>query len=398
MKVPKLSPILFLLTALTFQQCSDLESKKNTLFQKMDSSATNITFRNMLSPRINKFSVVDYLYYYNGAGVATGDVNNDGLTDIFFVSNQHENKLYLNKGNFQFEDISGKAGIEGFSGWKTGVTMADVNGDSFLDIYVCAIGDYMGLEGSNELYINNGNGSFTEQSSAYGLDFTGFSTQAAFFDYDHDGDLDMYLLTHGKFISRSYVNVIANLLPAGEAVDFLFRNDGEKFSDVSDETGIRKAGPGYGLGISVADLDNDGWEDIYVTNDFYENDNCFLNNHDGTFREKGKKLFAHHSHFTRGVDIADMNNDGFEDVMTLDMSSQEETIEKTSFQSDPLDAYHAKLALGYHYQFPRNTLQINNARHSFSDLAPMSGVASTDYSWSTLLADYDNDGDWKSVV
>ena len=381
----------FLLMSLLFHYCSSVETSE-PLFEKLTLTSTNIDFENTLASRKGKLSAIDYLYYYNGAGVACGDINNDGLTDIFFVSNEHKNKLYLNEGNFQFKDISEKSGIGGFAEWKTGVTMTDINGDGFLDIYVCAVGDYMGLEGSNELYINNGDLTFSERSAEYGLDFTGFSTQAAFFDYDHDGDLDMYLLTHAKFISRSYTRVIADLLPDQEALDYLFRNEGLIFKDVSEDAGIRKAARGYGLGVSVADLNNDGWEDIYVTNDFYEDDHCFINNQDGTFTEKGKELFGHFSHFSRGCDIADVNNDGYEDLLTVDMHSPDEVVAKTSFQRDPWDTYLYKLSFGYHYQFSRNCLQINNAGHNFSDLAPMAGVTATDCSWSPLIADYDNDG------
>ena len=225
-----------------------------------------------MADQFGGLSVVDYLYYYNGAGVGCGDVNNDGLTDIFFVSNHGKNKLYLNKGNLQFDDISKEAGIEGFSDWKTGVTMADVNADGYLDIYVCAVGDYKGLEGSNELYINNGDNTFSERSADYGLDYTGFSSQSAFFDYDRDGDLDMYLVTHARVTARSFNRVIAENLRRMKPEIILFRNDDGKFTDVSESAGIRNAQRGYGLGISIADFNNDGWDDIYVTNDFYEGD------------------------------------------------------------------------------------------------------------------------------
>lgn len=373
-----------------FASCK--EKKAPTLFESLDSLSTGITFVNRLDPITNKLSIVDYLYYYNGAGVAAGDINNDGLTDLFFVSNREENKLFLNKGGFKFEDITANAGLKSFAEWKTGVTMADVNGDGFLDIYVCAVANYMGLEGVNELYINNGDNTFTESASEYGLNFSGFSTQSAFFDYDHDGDLDMYLLNHATHTSRSYDKVIARTLSDKDAGDYLYRNDNGKFTDVSKEAKIYQAPMGYGLGITIADFDNDGWEDIYVTNDFHEDDYYYLNNHDGTFREAGKEAFAHFSRFSMGCDAADVNNDGYEDVMTLDMSPDDEALEKSSLGEDGWDLFMYKLSFGYHYQFSRNALQINNGGKTFSDWAMLSGVQSTDWSWSPLIEDYNNDG------
>lgn len=385
-----LSTIFFILAGLSAWQCES--EKKDTLFVQLDSAATNINFVNKVPNIKGKLSIVDYLYYYNGGGVAAGDINNDGLTDLFFVSNLNKNKLFINKGDLKFEDVSERAGIGGFSEWKTGVTMADVNGDGWLDIYVCAVVDYMALEGSNELFINNGDGTFTEKSSEYGLDFTGFSTQATFFDYDHDGDLDMYLLNHAVHTSRSYDKVLARTLPDKAAGDYLFRNDNGKFKDVSAEAGIYQTVMGYGLGIAIGDVNNDGWEDIYVTNDFQEDDYCYVNNHDGTFTDKGRQYFKHFSRFSMGVDIADINNDGFEDVMTLDMYPPEEYIEKTSQGDDAWDLYLYKLSFGYHHQFIRNCLQISNGGKNFSDWSMLSGVAATDWSWSVLMNDFNNDG------
>lgn len=362
------------------------------LFEPLDSARTGITFVNRLSPITNKLSIVDYLYYYNGAGVAAGDINNDGLTDLFFVSNRASCKLYLNKGDFKFEDITNSAGLKSFSEWKTGVTMADVNGDGLLDIYICAVANYMGLEGVNELYINNGNNTFTESAADYGLNFSGFSTQSAFFDYDHDGDLDMYLLNHATHTSRSYDKVIARTLADKDAGDYLYRNDNGKFVDVSKEAGIYQAAMGYGLGITIADLNNDGWEDIYASNDFHEDDYYYINNHDGTFKEAGKDAFRYFSRFSMGCDAADINNDGYEDVMTLDMSPDEEALEKQSLGEDPWDLFLYKKSFGYHYQFSRNALQVSNDGKTFSDWAMLSGVESTDWSWSTLMEDYNNDG------
>jgi len=385
------------LSTVIFSSCS--KSKKDEelkLFEKLSSTKSKIDFANNIT-ETKDFNILDYLYFFNGGGVAAGDINNDGLTDLFFVSNQGKNKLYLNKGKtkdspVEFEDISDKAGIGGFSDWKTGVTMADVNGDGLLDIYVCAVANYKGLEGSNELYINNGDLTFSEKSAEYGLDFTGFSTQAAFFDYDKDGDLDCYLLNHAVHNTRSYDRVSTRMLKDNEAGDYLYRNDGGKFVDVSHESGIYQAAMGYGLGISVADVDNDGWLDIYVSNDFHEDDYYYINQKNGTFKEGVKEHFTHLSRFSMGSDIADVNNDGFQDIITLDMYPEDEKVEKSSVGEDPLDIYLYKLQFGYFNQYSRNCLQLSMAGKRFSDIAPMAGVAATDWSWSPLLADYDGDG------
>ena len=399
----RISSLVLLFTAF-LSSCGNLKfSSEKPLFTVLDSTKTRIGFINQVKAN-EKMNILDYLYFYNGAGVSAGDINNDGLTDLYFVSNQGPNKLYLNKGNFTFEDITEKAGVAGYSDWQTGVTMADINGDGFLDIYVCAVGNFRGLEGANELYINNGDGTFIEKAADYGLDFTGFSTQAAFFDYDHDGDLDCYLLNHAVHTSRSYDRVTTRNLRNNEAGDHLYENQlitktnradarkPVKFKDVSAESGIYGAAMGYGLGISVADINNDGWEDIYVSNDFHEDDYYYLNNHDGTFSEIAKKAFAHTSRFSMGNDVADVNNDGFPDIMTLDMYPEDEKVEKLSLGEDPLDIYLYKLAFGYMNQYSRNCLQINMSGKKFVDIGVMSGVAATDWSWSPLLADYDNDG------
>ena len=351
------------------------EKGKKGLFLQQDSSHTNIDFINQLQ-ETDSLNILDYLYFYNGAGVAAGDLDKDGYTDLFFVSNQGGNKLYLNNGNFSFKDISAEAGVEGFSDWQTGVTMADVNGDGWLDIYVCAVGGYKGLKGVNELYINNGldiNGqlSFTESAAEYGLDFTGFSTQAAFFDYDKDGDLDMYLLNHAVHTSKSYERASNRNILDKKSGDYLFENQlvssggtmgngtALKFKDVTQEAGIFQAAMGYGLGVVVADFNNDGWDDIYVANDFHEDDYYYVNQGDGTFLERGKDKFKHFSRFSMGCDAADMNNDGFLDLITVDMYPKDEVVLKSSVGEDPFDIFNYKLRRVYFYQYSRNCLQLN---------------------------------------
>jgi hypothetical protein len=414
MKVSTWSALIVSLFVLT--NCSKNQqdsSNEPALFEQIAPEKSGVTFVNTVRDS-KDLNILDYLYFYNGGGVAVGDVNNDGLSDLFFVSNQGQNHLYLNKtqkgGGIKFEDVSEKAQIGGNANWKTGVTMADVNGDGWLDIYVCAVSNYKSFKGHNELFINNQDGTFSEKSKDYGLDFQGFSTQAAFFDYDHDGDLDMYLLNHAVHTSISYDRVNVRALDRDElAGDYLFRNDspptpkggvktvssfgGKKvFTDVSIKAGIYAAPQGYGLGISIGDLNNDGWEDIYVANDFHEDDYYYINQKNGTFKESLREHFTHTSKFSMGNDMADVNNDGLLDVVTMDMYPQDPKVEKSSMGEDPLDVYLYKLQFGYYNQYTRNTLQLNLGGERFSDIGAMSGISATDWSWSPLLADYDNDG------
>ena len=373
-------------------------------FERLPSSHTGITFRNDLrmDPVMNIFN---YMYFYNGGGVAIGDLNGDGLPDIYFTSNQGDNKLYLNKGDLQFEDITEAAGVAGQSGWTTGVNMADVNGDGLLDIYVSQLGEHMTFRGSNQLYINLGTDAdgipiFEDQARRYNLDLVGYATQSVFFDYDRDGDLDMFMLNHsvhqnGTFGRRTELR--DSIHP--RAGDRLLRNDGNVFTDVTLEAGILSSVLGYGLGVSVGDVNLDGWPDIYVGNDFHENDYLYLNNGDGTFREALEESMQHTSRFSMGNDIGDLNQDGFPDIISLDMLPEDPVVLKSSAAEDPFDVYYFKLNFGYNHQYARNTLQINRGsvpgkpeQVRFSEVGLQAGVAATDWSWSVLLADLDNDG------
>ncbi|WP_445381137.1 VCBS repeat-containing protein [Robiginitalea sp. IMCC43444] len=369
------------------------------VFREMAPTETGITFKNQLTetPDLN---ILTYLYYYNGAGVAAADFNNDGLIDLYFTANQGADAFYLNKGSFRFEEVSSKANIINSKGWTTGVTHADVNGDGLQDIYICKASGYRSLEGRNLLFVNQGNNEkgipvFKEMAEGYGLDFSGLSTQAAFFDYDLDGDLDMFLLNHSVHPNRNYGKGSQRSEFDALAGDRLFRNDGDTFTDVSREAGIYQGKAGYGLGIGISDLNNDGYPDIYISNDFFENDYLYFNRRDGTFQEvisKETGSIGHTSHFSMGNDISDINNDGLPDILSLDMLPEDLITYKTSGLEYPFPIYRQYLNNGFAPQYMQNTLQLNMGGEQFSEIAELTGLAATEWSWGALIEDFDNDG------
>jgi len=365
-----------------------------TLFQLLPSKTTNVKFNNTLN-ETEKLNVLAYEYFYNGGGVAVGDINNDGLQDLYFTANMMPDKLYLNLGNMKFKDITKEAGkgIEGKQGgWKTGVTMADVNGDGLLDIYVCYSGKFSDELRRNQLFINKGNAKFEEEAAAYGLDDPGYSTNAVFFDYDNDGDLDMFLLNHNvKKIDNIDFAQLKNETDS-LAGNKLYRNDGNHFTEISQKAGIIQNPLTFGLGVAIADVNQDGWQDIYVTNDYNEPDYCYINNHDGTFKEDSKNCFRHLSQFSMGVDIADFNNDGLPDIVTLDMLPEDNQRQKLLQLQENYETFELMQSQDLHKQYMRNMLQLNNGDGTFSEIGQMAGVSNTDWSWCPLIADFDNDG------
>ncbi|PZX60284.1 FG-GAP repeat protein [Algoriphagus ratkowskyi] len=366
----------------------------DTLFELMPSEKTGVAFENTLISS-DSLNILEYLYFYNGGGVAAGDINNDGLVDLYFAGNQVSNRLYLNKGNFQFEDISESAGVSGEGGWSSGVTMADVNGDGLLDIYVSQVGNYKGLVGKNRLYINQGENKFEDQASVYGVDFFGFGTQAAFLDYDRDGDLDMYLLNHSVKSPEVFARANQRNEP-NQLGDKLFKNllsEGKTgFEDVTESSGIYSSILGFGLGVGVEDVNGDGWPDIYVSNDFTENDYLYLNLQDGTFKESLESLVSSTSRYSMGNDLADLNGDGLPEIFTTDMLPRDPEIWMKSVGEDKAEVYEIKKQFGYADQYVRNHLQLNQGENGFSEIALFSEVYASDWSWSPLIFDMDNDG------
>ena len=390
-----MSRVNFIILLIVIAACSKKENETARLFELLDSQKTGIHFSNDLN-ETSEFNILEYLYFYNGGGVAIGDINNDSLPDIYFTANQKSNKLYLNLGDFKFKDITESANVVGKGNWSTGVTMADVNADGHLDIYVSYVSGYKGTTGHNELYINNGDLTFSEQAALWGLDFRGFGTQATFFDYDNDSDLDVYLLRHSVHSVNSYGNADLRKQIDPRAGDRLLQSQlaqGQNlFKDVTVGSGIYSSQIGYGLGLAISDLNQDGWQDIYVSNDFHENDYLYLNNQNGTFTESLESMLGHSSRYSMGNDIADLNNDGLPDIFTTDMLPQEPSILLKSGGEDKSEVSEIKLKFGYGHQLARNALQVNRGNGHFSDIALMAGVFATDWSWSPLLADFDNDG------
>ena len=380
--------------------CSSCNKQnKKTLFTLVKNSS--IDFVNSLS-ETKSFNVFNYRNFYNGGGVAIGDINNDGLADVFFTSNQGANKLYLNKGNFQFEDISEKAGFHRKQQWSTGVVFADVNGDGWLDIYVCNAGNmFDSTLRKNQLFINNHNLTFTECAAKYGLDNDGYTTQATFFDYDLDGDLDCFLVNNSPIPvnTLNYEN-LRDISPANTNVpdflkgggDHLYRNDGGHFKEVSKEAGIHGGLISLGLGVAVADVNNDGYPDVYVSNDFYERDYLYINQKDGTFKDELEGRIGHTSHATMGADIQDINNDGAPDIFTTDMLPDNDYRLKTNTTFDNYEIAALKKKSGFYNQYTQNALQVNNGNGDFFETAFYSGVAASDWSWGALIFDADNDG------
>ncbi|MEM1216891.1 MAG: CRTAC1 family protein, partial [Bacteroidota bacterium] len=367
-------------------------STTDTWFERKDNATIGMEFSNDLQ-YTNEFNVYKYRNFYNGGGVAIGDVNNDGLADVFMTANQGANRLFVNRGNWQFEDVTERAGVGGERAWSTGVTMADVNADGLLDIYVCNSGDVAGDNKENELYINQGNLQFKEQAAAYNLNDKGFSTHASFFDYDKDGDLDVYVLNN-SFQAIGSFNLRKNERPKRDELggDKLMRNDGGRFVDVSEDAGIYGSVIGFGLGVTIGDVNNDNWEDIFVSNDFFERDYLYINQQNGTFKEDLTNQMRSISGASMGADIADINNDGYQDIFVTEMLPSEYQRLKTVTTFEDWDKYQYNVKNGYHHQFTRNVLHLNRGDDAFSEVSRFAGVEASDWSWGALFFDMDNDG------
>jgi hypothetical protein len=377
--------------------CKPSAVKLPAMFEVLDSSKTGLSFSNKLTPT-PQFNMFKYMYFYNGGGAGAGDFNNDGLIDVFFSANQGDNKLYLNKGGLSFKDVTAEAKIPQDGAWSTGVSVIDINNDGLLDIYVCRVGEFETLHGKNQLLVckgidKNGVPFYEDQAKQYGLDFSGFSTQAVFVDYDLDGDLDCFLLNHsvhrnGSFAPRK--DFIGTYHPLSG--DRLFRNDGNKFTDVTKESKINSSAISYGLGVAVSDINLDGYPDLYVGNDFHENDYLYINQKNGTFKEEIDNHIMHTSQFSMGVDVADVNNDGYPEIISMDMLPSDPYILKRSLGEDEYDLFQYKISAGYNHQYTRNNLQLNRRNGMFSEVGLYSGVYATDWSWAPLWMDFDNDG------
>jgi len=365
--------------------------EQETFFEKIPSTHSSINFENTFQERLD-FNFLNYPYIYTGGGVSIGDINNDGLEDIYFTSNQGSNKLYLNEGNFKFKDITETANVKDDDGWSTGVTMVDINNDGWLDIYVCKSAALKNPRlRQNKLFVNQKNNTFKEEAAKYGLNQHGFSTQAYFFDYDNDDDLDMYLVNHrSDFKNNTKISYEIQSQFTQEDTDHLYRNDKGKFVDVTQQAGtLNKA---WGLSASIGDFNNDGWSDIYIANDYLEPDLLYINNKNGTFSNKALEYFNHISFNSMGSDFADINNDMFPDLIVLDMLAEDRIRGKENMASMSTENFNQIVNIGYHHQYMSNMLQLNNGNNTFSDIGQLSGIAKTDWSWAPLIADFNNDG------
>ncbi|MEO6684820.1 MAG: VCBS repeat-containing protein, partial [Dyadobacter sp.] len=370
------------------------------MFELIDASESGVNFENKVVNR-EDFNIFTYRNFYNGGGVSVGDINNDGLPDIYFTANMGDNKLYLNKGNFKFEDITAKAGVAESMKWSTGTVMVDINGDGLLDIYVCNAGYQKGVSQENALYINNGNLTFTESAAKYGLNEDGYTTHTAFFDYDLDGDLDAFILNN-SFIPVNTLNYsnnrdvrakdwpVKDFLKKGGG-DKLLRNDNGKFVDVSEGAGIYGSLIGFGLGVTVGDINGDQYPDLYICNDFYEKDYLYINNKNGTFSEELEKRVKHTSLASMGADMADINNDGYPELFVTDMLPRDEYRLKTTTSFENHYLFNLKKEKGFYKQYMQNSLQFNNQDGTFSEISNYAGVAASDWSWGALMFDADND-------
>lgn len=381
-----------------------LQDTNDTLFTLLPTSQTGVDFNNQLTESLNT-NVLMYEYFYNGGGVAIGDLNGDGLEDIYFTANMTDNKLYLNKGDLQFEDITEISQVQGRPGpWKTGTTLVDINGDGKLDIFVCYSGKVDGQKRVPQLFINQGNNKdgipiFKDESTAYGLTDSIYGTQAYFFDFDRDGDLDLLLLNHNPTRIGDIDDARLKALIAQKDDQIgtrLLENIGDKFVDVSDKAGIVNSILSYNLGAAITDINNDGWPDIYIANDYLVPDYLYINNKNGTFTERLAEAMGHTSQFSMGNVAADINNDGWTDIITLDMLPEDNRRQKLLFAPDNYEEFDMHVRAGFHKQYMRNMLQLNNGNGTFSEIGQLAGISNTDWSWSALAADYDNDG-WKDV-
>jgi hypothetical protein len=388
---------LLLFFSILFSACT--KSKDGQLFELVQNSG--IQFTNTVTDEKDN-NIFKYRNFYNGGGVGIGDINNDGLADVFFTANQGANKLFLNKGDFKFEDISDKAGFSKKDQWSTGVTMVDINNDGWLDIYVANAGHMMEEElRKNQLFINNHDLTFTDSAEAYGLANNGYTTHASFFDYDMDGDLDCFMVNNSPIPvnTLNYANArdiraensdVADFLKGGG--DHLYKNEGGKFVEVSAEAGIHGTLISFGLGVTIGDVNGDAWPDVYVSNDFFERDYLYINQKNGTFKDEIETYTEHNSIASMGTDMADVNNDGYPDIFTTEMLPDNDFRLKTTSSFDNIDIYRLKVASGFYHQFMHNALQLNNKNGKYKEVARFSGVEASDWSWGEMIFDADNDG------